>query len=64
MKDVTPAKYRCGGAVPACPAFFLTDRGTYIIIGKKVNYSEVRERIGENEDAVEVPAGLLEELAK
>jgi hypothetical protein len=50
LRDITPTKYRCDPASTHCPAIFKTDRGTYIIIGKR-----------KNESAVEISADLLEE---
>ncbi len=62
--EKTPAKLFC--AVYACPSVFETNRGTYIIVGKNLNRSEItqeiKNKIGEGEIAVEVPKGLLDEL--
>lgn len=59
VKEVTPKKVAClaGG----CPAAFETDRGTYLIIGTKVDSSEdlLQGNIGTGEAVIEVPADLI-----
>lgn len=35
LNEVTPEAYLCGSCGCGCPAVFETDRGTYVIIGKK-----------------------------
>jgi hypothetical protein len=46
-----------------CPALALTDRGSYVVVGKVVTDSEALSAlgIGADEMAVEVPASLLRE---
>ncbi len=62
--EKTPAAFYCVAC--ACPSVFETDRGTYIIVGKKLKMEEitqeVKNKIGEGEIAVEIPKGLLDEL--
>ncbi len=62
--EITPAAFSC--VWTACPSIFETDKGTYIIVGKKLNLKEasqeVKNKIGDGELAVEVPKGLLDEL--
>ncbi len=62
--EKTPAAFYCVAC--ACPSVFETDRGTYIIVGKKLNLKEVtrkvKNKIGDGEIAVEIPIGLLDEL--
>ena len=59
VKEVTPKGLACiaGG----CPAAFETDRGTYLIIGIKVDSSEdlLQGKIGAGEAVIEVPVGLI-----
>ena len=59
IKEVTPKKFACiaGG----CPAVFETDRGTYLIIGDRVESSEdvLPGRVGPEETVIEVPVGLI-----
>ncbi len=59
LKDITPKSFSCEAG--GCPAIFETDRGTYLIIGTKVDSvdSLLSGRIGPNETAIEVPAGLI-----
>jgi|GEM_PF-3706121 len=38
IKDITPSRFSCAGG--ACPAVYDTDRGTYLIIGRKVEVPE------------------------
>ena len=35
LKERTPEAYMCGSCGCGCPAVFETERGTYVIIGKK-----------------------------
>ena len=62
--EITPQSFRC--ALISCPSVFETDSGNYIIVGKKLNLKEVsqevKNKIGDDEIAVEVPKGLLDEL--
>ena len=62
--EKTPAEFHC--VIGTCPSVFETDRGTYIIVGKKLNLKEVtqevKNKIGDGEIAVEIPKGLLDEL--
>ena len=64
--EKTHAKFYC--LVATCPAIFETNRGTYIIVGKKLKLNEVsqkvRNKIGDGEISVEIPKGLLDELSK
>lgn len=60
LKELTPLHLRCMPS--ACPAAFKTEGG-YVIIGKVVDakdYPELAGRIGVVEQAVEVPAELIE----
>jgi len=63
VKEVTPKAFSClaGG----CPAVFETDKGTYLIIGAKVDSADrlLSVRIGPNEMIIEVQAGLLRGIA-
>jgi hypothetical protein len=47
-----------------CPAVHQTDRGTLMIVGRRVSDAEALAQmaIGEDEIAIEVPAGLLPEV--
>jgi len=62
--EKTPTEFKC--LVGACPSVFETNRGTYIIVGKKLNLKEVtqevKNKIGDGEIGVEIPKGLLDEL--
>lgn len=64
--EKTPIEYQCLAC--ACPSVFETNKGTYIIIGKKLKMEEitqeVKNKIGEGEIAVEIPKGLIDELSK
>ena len=59
IKDVTPPLFSCDGG--SCPTVYETDRGTYLIIGSKVNFPDnlLSGKIGHDEAVVEIPAGLL-----
>lgn len=55
LKEITPIVLRCG--VGACPAIFETDRGTLIVIGKriKVDGGLLEDKVSRDEAAVEIP---------
>jgi hypothetical protein len=64
LTDITPGKYRCGTVGTMCPTIMKTDRKTYIIIGKLIRgetYREIGHKIGDDEEAIEISAELLEE---
>lgn len=54
---------RCDGG--SCPALYETNRGTYVIIGKRMSMAE-KEGLPMDgiEDALEVPRELLRESAE
>jgi len=60
----TPVAFQC--AACACPSVFETDRGTYILVGKKLNLKEIsqeiKNKIGDGELGVEVPKELITKL--
>ena len=62
--EITPAAFSC--VLTACPSIFKTDKGTYIIVGKKLDLKEVarevQDKIGDGEIGVEIPKGLLDDL--
>jgi len=62
IKEVTPKVFSCEAG--GCPAVFETDKGTYLIIGTKVDSAEslLSGRIGPNETAIEVPAELIRRI--
>ena len=64
LRDVTPGPFLC--VVGTCPAVFETERGTHVIIGKKLASDLTDQllpgRVGPNETAIEVPSGLLSQL--
>ena len=66
IKDVTPAHMVC--IIGGCPAVYETDRGTLLIVGKRVQ-PEVRrqvpaEKVGPDEVVIEIPRDLLAALGK
>jgi hypothetical protein len=66
LTDLTPADFVCASC-SQCPTVYKTDRGTYILVGKKLNADvrgQVAHKIGADEDSVEIPAGLLANVLK
>jgi len=63
IKERTPMTMKCG--IGACPAIFETSNGTYLIVGRRVS-TEVAEqfksRVSPDEEIIEIPKGLLDEL--
>jgi hypothetical protein len=59
IKDVTPLAFSC--IEGACHGVYETDRGTYLIIGNKVNSPDnlLSGRIGLDETVIEVPFDLI-----
>jgi len=62
--EKTPDEFYCVAC--ACPSVFETNRGTYIIVGKKLNLKEItqeiKNKIGVGEIGIEVSKGLITEL--
>ena len=62
--EKTPPEFYC--IAGTCPSLFETNRGTYIIVGKKVNLKEItqeiKNKIGVGEIGIEVPKALITEL--
>ncbi len=63
VKEISPDNYCVLGS---CPSVFETDKGTFLIIGKKLDNEkipdEVKKKIGSNEMVIEVPKNLITEL--
>ena len=50
---------------PVCPSVWRTDRGTYVVQGYKLSDEDKKSiKFASNEDAVEIPAELVDQLAK
>lgn len=63
MQETTPAGYRC--ATGFCPSTFDLGNGKVLIIGKKVDaelLADLSGRIGDDEYAIVVEAGLLQNV--
>jgi hypothetical protein len=60
LKDITPDQFLCSLSM-ACPAIFESNEGSFVIIGKICDQEtpQLKERIGKNEIAVEIPQELL-----
>jgi hypothetical protein len=64
LKDVTPDAFVCHTS-SCCPAVLETDKGSYIIIGKKLSAEAsalVEGRVGADEYVIEVPQGMISGL--
>ncbi len=64
LKNITPKALRC--VVGVCPAIYLTDRGTAVVIGRRLDSAIVSEllpgKVGSQEVAIEIPRELLDDL--
>lgn len=64
VMEITPANFFCTAC--ACPSVFETDRGTFVLVGEKVNFKEasekIKNKIGAGETAIEIPKRLITEL--
>lgn len=61
LNEVTPEAYMCGSCGCGCPAVFETDRGTYVIIGKKPAAHEKFNHNGE-EAAVVIDRAMIRDI--
>ena len=59
-KELTPKGMGC--IVGACPAIFETSKGSYALIGKKLNAKAlgISHRVGKDELLIEIPRGLID----
>ena len=61
LRDITPKSLQC--IISSCPAIYETDRGTIVLIGRRLD--SVRDsgllpgKVGEGEVAIEIPRELL-----
>lgn len=66
VREITPKSMKCG--IGPCPAVFLTNRNTFILIGKKIKNSStpksVKKKIASDETTIEVPKKLITKLFK
>ena len=65
LLNMTPQTQRCIGS--ACPAIYTTDHNTYVVVGQRLQASDLRQLdvpITPSEAAVEFPKTLLEELRR
>ena len=64
IQEITPKSFQC--VLAACPAIFKTNKGSYVLIGKKINAKElgVAKRVGKGEILVEIPVELLNGVIK
>jgi hypothetical protein len=57
LKEITPKKLRC--AVGPCPAVYASDRGTLVIVGKKVPKNDLSKllpgKVASDEEGIELP---------
>lgn len=56
-------KTKCPTVAPLCPTIFKTNNDTYIVVGKRIDhqrYDEIKDRVADDEAAVEIDAVLVE----
>ncbi len=60
VEDLTPEPLQCG--IGACPAIFETNKGSYALIGKKLNAKDLKvdKRVGKDEVLIEVPKKIID----
>lgn len=64
IKEITPEAFLCHSST-CCPAVFETDKGSYLIVGKKLDALAVKQlegRIGDDEYVIEVSKGMIDGL--
>lgn len=59
LRDLTPKEFDC--LLNLCLRIYETSRGTYVIIGKRVEPKDVglEDKVGADELLIEIPRGLL-----
>ena len=59
-KELTPKIEMCG--IGSCPAVFETNKGSYAIIGKRLDAKNLKvdKRVGRDEVLIEVPKGIID----
>ncbi|HEX8490994.1 MAG TPA: hypothetical protein VF626_08250 [Chthoniobacterales bacterium] len=66
-RELTPSELYCGLG-PACPALFELEDGSFLVVGRKVENSELPEtmrgRISADERGIVVPRALLKSEEK
>lgn len=64
IRNITPEKMLC--VVGACPAIYETDRGTIVIIGKRLPQKDVNlllsGKVDTQEEVIEIPRELLSDI--
>ena len=57
LKEITPKQLRCGAG--PCPAVYASDRGTLVIVGKKVSKEYLNKllpgKVAPDEEGIELP---------
>lgn len=64
LKEITPDAFVCHSS-SCCPAVFETDRGSYVIVGKKLDAAALAQldgRVGSDEFVIEVTKGMIDGL--
>jgi len=61
LNEVTPEAFMCGTCGCGCPAVFETDRGTYVIIGKKPT-TDMGLAHGDDESIVIVDQDMIKDI--
>ena len=57
LTDITPKQWRC--TFGHCPAVFTASDGRLVIIGKRCSHSDVVQRVGPDEYAIEVDRDMI-----
>lgn len=55
---------KCRTVGTICPTIIKTNNDTYLIVGKRVDYDEIRDRVADDESAIEINASLVEACVK
>ncbi len=64
LKEITPETFLCANG--SCPSVFETEDGRLVVIGKIIDKTMQNRlpqgKVGEDEIAIEIPAGLIKDL--
>ena len=59
LTDITPKQWRCANASSMCPAVLAASSVKLVIIGKRCSHSDVVQRVGPDEAAIEVDRDMI-----
>jgi hypothetical protein len=63
IEEITPSTYAC--LLGACPSIFVTDAGSYVVVGRQLDRAEQPTgKVGAGEAAIEISRDLIDQAVK